>query len=161
MSGIRKLKDVKKPVAKEPLPLDTKIVVLIGGKARKKTAAPKLVATAADNLYILRALRLAVQKVVDEIAAEEGVQREYLIENLPKSKLSGAIGRLACAKIELKTKPRVEDWPKFYAYIKKNNRFDLLQKRVSETAIQEMWDDKKVVPGTDKYQVATVSCTKK
>ena len=56
--------------------------------------------------------------------------------------------------------PQVKDYEPFYAFIKKENRFDLLQKRLSEGAIKEIWDQGKVVPGIEAFTAVTISLTK-
>jgi hypothetical protein len=122
---------------------------------------PKTLAQCADMLYEKRAERLAVQKEVDRIATEEGLLREHLINNLPKSQATGIEGKVARAKIETKDVPQVTNREELQRYIKKHNRFDLLQNRLSESAVLEMWADKKTVPGVGSFTVVKVSCTKK
>jgi len=126
----------------------------------KKFEIPKKLAQAADMLYTKRLERLALQKQVDEIAKQEGLLREHLINNLPKSAAQGVSGQVASARIETKDIPQVSDWPKFYAYIIKEKAFDLLQRRVNETAIQERLDAKKKVPGITIFKAVKVSSTK-
>jgi hypothetical protein len=122
---------------------------------------PKTLAQCADLLYQKRAERLQVQKEVDRIATEEGLLREHLINNLPKSQATGIEGKVARAKIETKQVPQVADRAALQKFIKKNDRFDLLQNRLSESAVLEMWADNKTVPGVVAFTVVKVSCTKK
>lgn len=141
---------------------DVQVKVLLGTKPLVIIPTqPKTPAEAADTLYRTRAIRYAVQKVVEDLEEAEGVCREYIIETLPKSNASGITGRLAQAKIEVKNKLRVADWPKFYAYMLKSKRGDLLQKRISDPAVQEILDSGKKVPGVEVFPHKTVSCTKK
>ena len=121
---------------------------------------PKSLAVCADMLYETRTKRLAVQKEVDALQAVESALREHLIDNLPKSQATGVSGKTANAKIMTDFKPRVTDWDKFRAYIIKNKAFELLQKRVSDEAIQERWDAGKEIPGVERFQVVKVSLTK-
>lgn len=121
---------------------------------------PKTIGACADHLFALKAKKSAAQKVVDAIEAEEKALREHLIQTLPKSEASGVSGKVANVKIVTKSVVQVKDWNAFYAYIKKNNAFELLQKRPSETAVAERWDNKKVVPGVEKFDFPVVSLTK-
>jgi hypothetical protein len=54
----------------------------------------------------------------------------------------------------------VEDWPKLYAHIKKTGEFELMQRRLGETAVKERWDADKQVPGVGRFTAKKVSCTR-
>jgi hypothetical protein len=121
---------------------------------------PKTIGACADRLYQLRQKRLEQQKLVAAIEEEEKALKEHIIQTLPKSEATGASGKVANVKVVPKTVPQVKDYDKFYAYVAKNKRFDLLQRRLNDKAIQDMWDNKKQVPGIEPFQTSTVSCTK-
>jgi hypothetical protein len=127
----------------------------------KKIVLPKSVAGAADKLYTLREQRYALQKKVTKLEEKEGVLREYLIDNLPKSDASGITGRIAHAEISKKPVPQVKDWPAFYKHILRTKDFSLMQRRLNEGAVKERWLAKKVVPGVVRFNAISVSITKK
>ena len=125
---------------------------------------PKSLAACADALWKIKADRLAAQKIVDQFAAQESELREYLINNLPKSDATGVSGKLANVKIETKTVALVEDWDKFYTYVVKNYKkgsFALLQRRLNSSAVQEIWENHKEVPGVGAMRVPVISLTKR
>lgn len=132
------------------------------GKPKEESALklPKSLAACADLLYTTKQARLAADKVAEELKKKEAAIEEHIIANLPKSDATGIAGKVARASIVVKTIPIVKDWDAFYAYIKKNNAFELLQRRLSEGAIQERWDAKKTVPGVDTFKRSKVSLTK-
>lgn len=127
---------------------------------KPKFKFPKTMGACADKLYQLREKRLEEQKKVDVIEEEEKALKEHLIQNLPKSEASGVAGKLARVTIVTKIVPQVEDWDKFYAHIKKKGEFDLMQRRVSDTAVKERWDAGKQVPGVKTFNALTVSINK-
>ncbi len=53
--------------------------------------------------------------------------------------------------------PQVKDWDKFYAFVKKTGQFDLVQRRLADTAIRERWDNGKEVPGVEAFGAVSVS----
>jgi len=126
----------------------------------KQIKIPKRMGTVADRLYTLKEERLKVQRIVDAIANEEKVLRQHVIDNLPKSNASGIAGKIARVTVVNKPVPQVKDWKKFHTYIKRTNAFDLLQRRVSASAIEERWDNGKTVSGVEKFNVTTVSLNK-
>jgi len=121
---------------------------------------PKTLGLCADELYNTREQRKALQKEVDALTEKESLIKEHLINNLPKSDASGVTGKLVRVTAVTKTVAQVKDWDKFYAYIKKNNAFDLMQRRVSEAAVQERWEGKKKVPGVEPFNVVSISINK-
>lgn len=129
-----------------------------------KFKIPASLAVCADLLYKTREERYKLQKQATALEEQEGLLREHIIATLPKSKSTGISGKVATAKIELKTIVTVDNWDKLYAYIfkhKKEGAFALLQKRVSSTAVEEIWAAKKAVPGCKAMQVKVVSLTKR
>ena len=121
---------------------------------------PKALGACADKLFELRNKRLAEQKKVDEIAAEESALKNHVIENLPKSEASGVAGKLARVTVVTKQIPQVKDWDAFYKYVKKTGSFDLMQKRLTDAAIKERWEAGKEVPGVEHFNAVSVSINK-
>lgn len=120
---------------------------------------PKSPAACADLLYETREARYALQNKIKKMEELESALNEFFVNKLPKDS-TGIAGKVARVQINPVTKPVVEDWDKFYKHIKKSGAFDLMQRRVSKTAVQERWDNKEQVPGVGRLNVKKVSCTK-
>lgn len=121
---------------------------------------PKALGACADKLYELKQERLLAQKVADKIEDEEKAIKKHIIDNLPKSEASGVAGKLCRVTAVTKEIPQIEDAEKFFKYVKTKNRFDLLQRRLSDAAIKEIWDDGKEVPGINHFNAVTLSINK-
>lgn len=121
---------------------------------------PPSVGLCADLYAEIRELRLAMQKEVDAVQKRESEIREHIINTLSKSADTGAAGKKYRAQIVTKETPRAADWDKVYNFVVATNRFDLLQKRLSDKAIKDMWDEGEEVPGVEKFKVVEVSITK-
>lgn len=128
--------------------------------AEVKYKFPKAMGACADKLFELRAKRLAMQKEVDAVEAEEKALKEHIINTLPKSEASGVAGKLARVTVGIKEVPQVKDWAAFYAYVKKTGSFDLMQKRLTDGAIKERWEAGKEVPGVEHFNAVSVSINK-
>lgn len=120
---------------------------------------PKSLGACADLLYQTREKRLTMQKELDKVAKDEAAIREHIINNLPKSD-TGASGKLARVSVVTKQVPQVKDWDKFYAFVKKTGQFDLMQRRLSDGAIKERWENGKAVPGVEPFGAVSVSLNK-
>lgn len=127
---------------------------------KKTYKFPKTLGACADKLFEIREERRAAQRVVDEMEEEEKALKAHLINTLPKSEAGGVAGKLARVTIVTKPVPQVKDWDAFYKYVKKNDAFDLLQRRLVDTAVAERWEAGKKVPGVESFNVVTVSINK-
>lgn len=126
----------------------------------KPKAFPKSMAACADLLYDKRTERLAADKVAAALKADEQALIEHIINNLPKDS-GGAIGKHHVVEVYTEDILQVKDWPAFYAYVAKNKAFDMLQRRLTESAVQARLDDKKKVPGIGTFTTVKVSLKKR
>ena len=129
--------------------------------AKRKIQIPKTLGGCADRLYKLRDEKKVAQAKVDAIDEEFKAIKAHLIEKLPKNNAEGVTGRFANAQIKKKNIPQVQDWEKFYAFVRRTKDFSLLQRRVSEGAVKERWESGKKVPGVEPFNVLSISVTKK
>ena len=126
--------------------------------AEKKSASiklPKTLAGCADLYAMLRDSRLSKQREANETKAEEGIVREHLIANLPKSQASGVSGKIAQVTVESAPEPTVVDLKKFLQYVLKSGSFDLIttSSLIKSDAIKERWADKVKIPGVGSHNV--------
>lgn len=124
---------------------------------------PPSVGQAADALHDIRELRLAMQKEVDAVKARELEIENWIIEQCQVD--TGGVGMRYKAVVKPDVKPRIADWATFSAAIFDPDhnlwgRLDLVQKRLSDTAIKELWDANVEVPGVEKFNAKKVSVTK-
>lgn len=137
----------------------------------KGAPLPAAIGRCADFYHVVRALRLAMEKEAEAVKARETEIKEHIIANLSKSDDTGAAGLLYRAQIVPKEVVRVQTktaegepfdgWGVLHSWIRKNDRFDLLQKRLTETAVKEYMEETgKALPGTEVVNVLDVSITK-
>lgn len=117
-----------------------------GVKVNRKTGEfvlPTGAAERADILYDTRELRLSVERRLAKLKNLETELKDFFIETLPKSNSKGISGMKANVTIKDKPIPQVQDWDKFYGFVKKHNAWELLQRRLSEEAVKERMDEDK------------------
>lgn len=105
----------------------------------------------------MRRDRLAQEKIVKALQERETALSTYLIDNVPKGDGRGTIGKLWSCVIKTKTVVQVTDWDAYWAYVFKTKRTDLLQRRVGDAAVKEMWAANKEVPGCTRFEAPTIS----
>lgn len=113
-----------------------------------------------DKLYEARAARLAKAQEVKELQAAESAAKAEVLKLLTESGLEKASGKLATAGITSDDVPYIQDWDKVYEYIKINDRFDLLQRRIGVVAWRDLFKDGVLVPGTEAGVDTDISLTK-
>ena len=122
---------------------------------------PQSIGRCADLLHDVRDLRLGMEKEVEEVKRREAEVREHIINNLSASADTGAAGLRYRAQIVKKEKRNIADWGVLTSWIRKNDRFDMLQKRLSDTAARDFAEvEGREIPGTEKILVPEVSITK-
>ena len=123
---------------------------------------PATTGACADRLYKIREEVAALNKKVEALDEEKKAIEKKLINELSKDDAGGIKGRLANASITTRKVPTIkaENWPAFYKHVLKTKDFSLMQRRLSEKAIQERWDAGEKVPGVDSFTVVKVSVTK-
>lgn len=127
---------------------------------KQEVVLPKTLATCADALYAAREERYKLQNQAKLLGELESKLADNFRQKLPKGKASGISGAQAHVQLQPKTKPVVENWDKFYAFVRKANAFEMLQRRLSEAAANEYFDaHKRRVPGTNVLHYTDVSCT--
>lgn len=113
------------------------------------------------NQYIdLRAKRLKMEGEAEIVHEQERKVRAEILEALKTSGAGGIAGKTHRAEVVRKTTPQVADWSMLYEYIKENNAFELIQRRLSNPAVKERWDDKVEIPGVVPVEVDDLSVTK-
>lgn len=131
---------------------------------KPKLVIPKKQGEWPDLLHTLQEKRLALQKEAAEIEAQEKELKAHIIETLPKSSATGIVGKEYQVKVISKDVPQVDTenggWDQVYEYIKKHKAWDLLQKRLNDTAVRARWDEGKTVPGVKVFKATTISLTK-
>lgn len=120
--------------------------------APKLAPIPKNLGAAADMWWEVRNKRLALQKEVEKLEAEEARIKAHLTENLPKNDATGVAGHLVSVHLAPKVRVTVANWDALYAHIVKNYKknpgvFGLLQRRVSDTAVKEIWESGGAIDG--------------
>ena len=121
---------------------------------------PKKLGEIIDELYQRRASRLVLTKSVDALKAEEAELRRLIIQRLQDVGLDSGRGTMATASITKDDQANVKDWSALENYILEHKSFDLLQRRVSITAIRARWDNDESLPGVEKVTLTDLSLTK-
>jgi hypothetical protein len=145
-----------------------------GEAAPKKLKLPKSLGACVDLYHTMRQKRLAANKDVEAMKAQETEVSNYIIDNVSKKEEGGAVGTTHKAIVVTDTIYQVEDWDKFYAHLKKTGEFDLLNRALNQAAVKarveeqvrpsgkkgETWKPK-LPPGVKTFNALKLSVTKK
>lgn len=134
----------------------------------KLAPADAPVGLVADVLYDLKQLSKVLNALTapfdDLLLPSVKSTEEHFVQTLAVGESSGVQGMRSRVQVTEAVIPVVETssdgWTKLYAHIKKTGHFDLLNKALNKTAVQERWEQKKQVPGVGKFHAKKVSVTK-
>lgn len=115
-----------------------------------------------DGYRDVREIRLAMAKEVEAVEKVEHMFREHLINNLEKSNEKGVFGLRFKALHKTKRIPKVidGDWTAIHQHIYNTGEFDLLQKRLNDTAVMARIEAGETLPGVETMLVSEISVTK-
>lgn len=113
----------------------------------KKAAAPKLSKVEVANLIAEYNTKRNERLKLDQDSAKLEVQEKSILDQLVKSGVTNGVYGLYHVERSEKKVPRCTDWAGFHKYIQQTGNFDMLHKRLTETAIMARLDNAEYVPG--------------
>lgn len=120
-------------------------------KAVVETRFPKTVGQMVDSIQVLQEqaheIKVALAAKEEQISAA----LEHLEANFDANEINGAKGTVGIAERKSQVVFTAKDWDKVYAYITKYKAFELLQKRLTTSAVAERFDNKKPIPGIEPF----------
>lgn len=108
----------------------------------------------------IRTGRLALDKQSSTLKAEEDMLRGIVLREMKgRPNPVYEAGKLK-AELKMRAYANVTDWAAVQKHILATGEFDLLQKRLTVTAVRERWEVGKDVPGVEQAQEAEVIITR-
>jgi hypothetical protein len=123
----------------------------------KDVQQPQSLGAMIDLMADLRAQRRDLSKQVDELTAQMASLETRLIAKLDEEDLNSSRGKTAYATISEDIVPQIENWDDVYAYIKENDAFYLLQRRMTVTAYRELVESGDSLPGANPLKKRSIS----
>jgi len=127
----------------------------------KGSQIPGSLGAQADLYADVRDLRLSMQKATDAVKERETEIYNGILLVLSESTDTGAAGEHHRVQMVSKVRRHVTDWPSLWEFIRQRGMFELLQKRLSETAVDEFTATTgQVIPGVESVDVPSLSFNK-
>lgn len=117
----------------------------------------KELAVIVDQYAKKREERLLADKVASNLKAEEEKFKGQIIAALIEGNSTTAGGKSAKVNMHKKDKPVAKEWPLLYSYIRANDAFDLLHKRLTEEAFNARKEEGIIIPGVDWFPVYSLT----
>ena len=122
-------------------------------KARRRARPEPTTGDMIDQLYEMREKRMELAASLREASKEEKALAEKIIGKLNEAKLEGAKGGIASfGKLhKRRVKPRANrsgepDWKSTFKWVAKHDAWDMLYKRLIDSAVLDRMDDGIKVP---------------
>lgn len=110
-----------------------------------------------DAYISTRAQRLQLDRQVAELKEQEEKLKEFIIGHFRLSGTTALGGQAGLVKLQKKDEPDVLNWEELYGYIKQNDAWELLHKRIGSTAVKERWEAGEIIPGVGHKDVYNLS----
>lgn len=108
------------------------------------------------EILSVRKRRLTLQREADTLEQEEKLLSGKLINWMNQSNLTEFAQNEDQVNLQTTEEPMATDWPTVLDYIIANKAPDLLQKRLTASAVKARWADGEIIPGVDKLQKQTL-----
>ena len=114
-----------------------------------------------DEIVRVKADREKLNSDASELTKTLAVLEKDLMEAMASAGTTKAASNAGhSCKMEQKVYPAIKDWTAFYDYVTRTNSFDLLHKRLSNTAFRDRWAAGEEIPGTSSSSIWEVAITK-
>lgn len=111
----------------------------------------------ADSYVETRNRRLAAQRQVDEIEKEEKKMKAQLIAAFKEHNFRAIGGARCTITHRIKNTATATDWEQVHTFIKENDAWDLMQRRLTQKAVELRWEDGIHIPGISAFPVDDLS----
>jgi hypothetical protein len=112
-----------------------------------------------DQIFETREKMRALEKQITTLRTDKDVLEKQLLDQLDAQGVQSISGHLATAYISESIVPSVDDWDSFHAFVRKNNAFYLLQRRVNAAPYRELMTERRnrKIPGATSVTLRTLN----
>lgn len=134
-------------------------------KAKTESPADKALGKRMDQYFGLRAKRLALEKQTEALKKQESEVQGDLVVRLGKLGVDSARCSKGTVSVTRPVVASVKDWPSFYAWLRRNNLLEMLQRRVSQGVVEEWFEQAapakkaKGIPGLERVSIVKFHAT--
>jgi hypothetical protein len=119
---------------------------------------PETVGGLIDELFLLREQRRKLAETDKSLQAQYAELEARLIAALDQQETTQARGRSATATLNEEELATVVDWDRVHAYVRSQNAFYLLQRRINSAAWREAAAERgEPIPGTTVFKRRTIA----
>lgn len=128
----------------------------------KGHALPAGIGALADEYAMVRDRRLSIEKEAAAVKEREMEIYNVILANLSESTDTGAAGKAYRVQLVNKERYNVKDWSEVHKFIQKYGMFELLQRRLADTAVKEYREvnNGQLPDGVATVEVPTLSFNK-
>ncbi len=122
-----------------------------------KPAPALTIGAATDRMWKLREDKRALEAQIKVIETEMKELEGTVFGLLDGQDTRKAEGKSASVSINESVVANVENWEAFWPWLAKTKNFHLVQKRVSDPGMRELWALGKVIPGVQPFTKRTLA----
>jgi len=113
-----------------------------------------------DSYIATRAQRLVKDKEAAQIKQAEDDLWQIIVSKMRTEGMSACGGTNGLVKMTKNVEPVALDWPATWKFIKENDAWELMHKRLTSTAVKERWEAGEEIPGVGRTDVYKLSVSK-
>jgi len=119
--------------------------------AKVKAPPPLTIGNMIDGVHALREEKRALEAQIKAIEGKYTAMEAQIMERFTEQGIDASRGTVASCSISTSVVGESTDWDAFTAFVKKKNYFHLIQRRMSDPALRELWEQNVAIPGVEKF----------
>jgi hypothetical protein len=104
-----------------------------------------------------RTQRLALDKEAAALKEQEDLLKDLIVSKYRDQNLTALGCDTGIVKMTTLKEPVATDWAKVYEFVKANDAFELLHRRLANLAVKERWEAGEEIPGVGVHEVYKLS----
>lgn len=120
---------------------------------------PSKIGDLIDLGWAIKMERMVLENEAAKLKQAENFMKNFLLKSFGKEKIGQSVGTKGKANLHPKSIPQAKDWRKVQAWIKKTGRFDIMQRRLNEKAVNDTFEAKQTIPGIEFFKMTAISFT--
>jgi hypothetical protein len=114
----------------------------------------------AGNFIAARAERLRIEKLVEEMKAREETLKDAIVSKMREQGMTAIGTDNGLVKMNELIEPVATDWQMVWDHVQKTGHFDLLHRRLANTAVKARWESGEEIPGVTSTTVFKLTVSK-
>ena len=112
-------------------------------------------------LYYIKQKKARINKITKKLTEMAEATEQLLIKKIKDQGVEGLHSNGISATVSEETFGNIKDYEAFETYLKETDSLFILQRRLSQVAVRDLWNSGETIPGVEAFTKTTLSLSKR